>query len=448
MVGGLLGRSGSANPVAHVEAAQHAWREHVLDQLLVIISVTAVFGGVWFLGVIVNLPLGIPVAVIGLLAGVLSRVSRSFLPRSAFLLTALFISAALALLKYGFLPIPFLLLAAMAVFATVLLGRRFGLAAVAVAVVLVVSVGALHVSGVVGRQGDWVAQVDDTNALVVIRVAVLFTLALLLLVLTPASLIERAEALALVESKALEALAAEQTERQRLADELTRREVAWQKAQELEALGRLAATAVHDFNNALGVMGPAISLLEAAKLEGELGEIVADLRAATEQAIATTQQLRVLGPVRSQQQPSKLQVGPLVRRAQGALGRVLPNALKLEVDVRRDAQVVVDEGQLLRAITNLVLNARDAMRDGGTITLRVSDAQPGFVAIEVSDTGTGMTDEVKARLFEPYFTTKGEHGTGLGLSSVRDIVTSAGGQLVVDSSLGRGTTISLQLPAV
>ena len=88
------------------------------------------------------------------------------------------------------------------------------------------------------------------------------------------------------------------------------------------------------------------------------------------------------------------------------------------------------------------------MRDGGTITLRVSDAQPGFVAIEVSDTGTGMTDEVKARLFEPYFTTKGEHGTGLGLSSVRDIVTSAGGQLVVDSSLGRGTTISLQLPAV
>lgn len=448
MFGGLLGRTGSGNPVANVEAERHAWRERVLGQLLAIISVTALFGGGWFLGVVTNLAVGIPVGLIGLVAALLSRSSRSFLPRSGFLLGALFVSAALALFRYGFLPIPFLLLAAMAVFATVLLGRRFGLAAVAMAVVLVLSVGALHGSGLVVRQDDWVAQVDDTSGLVVLRVSVLFTLALLLLVLTPAALIERAEALALVESKALEALAAEQTERQRLADELRRREVGWQKAQELEALGRLAATAVHDFNNALGVMGPSISLLEAAKLEGELGDIVADLRAATEQAIATTQQLRVLGPVRSQQQPSKLQVGPLVRRAQGALGRVLPNALKLEVDVRREAQVVVDEGQLLRAITNLVLNARDAMREGGTITLRVSDAQPGFVAIEVTDTGTGMTDEVKARLFEPFFTTKGEHGTGLGLSSVRDIVTSAGGQLVVDSALGRGTTISLQLPAV
>ena len=84
---------------------------------------------------------------------------------------------------------------------------------------------------------------------------------------------------------------------------------------------------------------------------------------------------------------------------------------------------------------------------GGTITLRVDDAPPGFVAIEVADTGTGMSDEVKARLFEPYFTTKGEHGTGLGLSSVRDIVTSAGGQLVVQSHVGKGTTISLQLPS-
>jgi CheY-like chemotaxis protein len=138
------------------------------------------------------------------------------------------------------------------------------------------------------------------------------------------------------------------------------------------------------------------------------------------------------------------------------LGRVLPQNLELRAEVERDATITADEGEVLRVITNLALNARDAMRDGGKLTLRLRaprDGEPttakdgsAYAVLEVADTGTGMSDEVKARMFEPYFTTKQASGTGLGLASVRELLERAGGEVRVDSELGRGTSISLFWP--
>lgn len=433
-------------PGVDVESALQAWRARVLSRLLVVAMVTSLLGGAWFLVVLKNLSVSLPVMVIGVVSGALSRSSGFFTARAALLLAGLTVSAAAALLRFGFLPIPFVLLSAMSVFATVLLGRRAGVWAAVLSVGVVLAVGALHTGGVVPLAADWVAQHDDRSALVVARIAGLLALTLALLVLAPAALIERAEAFAIEASQALVALQAEQAERQRLADALRLREVALQRLKEQETIGRLAATAVHDFNNALAVMAPTLKWLEGSPLTGPQREAVDDLRAATEQAAALTHQLRALGP-QAPRSPTTLSTAAVLRKAQGALGRVLPSSVQLELDARDDAAVVADEGQLLRALTNLVLNARDALTAGGTITLRVVAApRPGFIALEVVDTGEGMSEEVRARALEPWFTTKGERGSGLGLASVLDIVTEAGGELTVDSAPGRGTTVSLLLP--
>jgi two-component system, cell cycle sensor histidine kinase and response regulator CckA len=150
-----------------------------------------------------------------------------------------------------------------------------------------------------------------------------------------------------------------------------------------------------------------------------------------------------------------LDLSPVIDKAKVMLARVLPPNIVLDTDLQVDAVVIADEGSLLRAITNLVLNARDAMRDGGLLMLRVrrpaselEGAPPGaaFVAIDVEDNGTGMSEEVKQRLFEPFFTTKEAGGTGLGLASVRDVVEAEGGRVTVKSELGLGTTVSMFWP--
>jgi signal transduction histidine kinase len=125
----------------------------------------------------------------------------------------------------------------------------------------------------------------------------------------------------------------------------------------------------------------------------------------------------------------------------------LPRTIELKLVAPVAPVVLANEGHLLSAFTNLALNARDAMRTGGHLTLRVRDVDGGaFAAVDVIDTGEGMSDEVQSHLFEPYFTTKGDRGTGLGLSSVRDLVEAGGGRLTVSSSVGAGTTVTVFLP--
>jgi signal transduction histidine kinase len=236
-------------------------------------------------------------------------------------------------------------------------------------------------------------------------------------------------------------------ERSRVQAELASREAAYLKARELEVLGRISGTVAHDFNNALAVILAAVDELERAQLAGRLGLTVRDLRTAAEQAQATTRQLRVFGPG-APRPPTVVALAPVVERAGAALKRILPATVELTLEVRAEPHVSADEGQLMRILTNLALNARDAMRQGGRLTLRLrpSEGDAGLVALEVADTGTGMSEEVKARIFDPYFTTKGEQGTGLGLASVRQLVLAAGGRVAVDSALGRGTTVTVLWP--
>ncbi|MEW5847896.1 MAG: response regulator [Myxococcota bacterium] len=233
-------------------------------------------------------------------------------------------------------------------------------------------------------------------------------------------------------------------------------------AQKMEAVGRMAGGIAHDFNNLLTVI-----TANARLLRGELGttsphfELVADIEQAGQRATALTRQLLTFSR-KSQHQPVPLTatslldgVAPLLRRLAGE---------NVELQVGCDAEVppvMADRGQLEQVLVNLVINARDAMPEGGrigvhaqgvTLTDERSSAggvlTPGtYVRLSVSDTGVGMSDNVKEHLFEPFFTTKGpERGTGLGLAVVYGIVQQHHGAVEVRSSEGAGAELSVYLP--
>jgi len=233
------------------------------------------------------------------------------------------------------------------------------------------------------------------------------------------------------------------------------REAVIRRARELEELSRHFRIAAHDFNNALAVLNGGLAQLEDEPQLSATGlEAVADIRAAVTQATATIRHLRTIVP-RPEHPTAPLPLARLVQRASTLFRRVLPERITVAVEIAEEPVVVADEGQLMRLLTNLALNARDAMPDGGRLTFRVRRAADAgaeraealaFTALDVEDTGSGMTDEVKARLFQPYQTSKGGAGSGLGLVSVRQIVEAAGGRVVVRSELGRGTTVTVLWP--
>jgi two-component system, cell cycle sensor histidine kinase and response regulator CckA len=226
------------------------------------------------------------------------------------------------------------------------------------------------------------------------------------------------------------------------------REAAYRKAAELEILGRLSGSMAHDFNNALLVIFAAVDQFSRADVPPELEPAVDAIRSAATQAASATRQLRAFGPHTSHS-VANVNLAPAVRRLAALLERVVPSNIEIELDVDDDVGILADEAQIQRMLTNLVLNARDAMRDGGRVILRVKRAATesgAFALLEVEDNGGGMSEDVVQRLFEPFFTTKGGAGTGLGLASVRQLVEGAGGQVNVRSRLGVGTTLSVHWP--
>jgi PAS domain S-box-containing protein len=228
----------------------------------------------------------------------------------------------------------------------------------------------------------------------------------------------------------------------------------------MESLGRLAGGVAHDFNNLLMVIQSASDLV-SSQLPGDhpVQVDLADVRRAAERATALTQQLLTFA--RRQVLPSD--TSSLVTKVVGDLVPILarlsgPNIVveaKLESERR---EVEASPVQLEQLLMNLCANARDAMPNGGRLTLRVrdrtlgafevADLKPGpYVEITVEDTGVGMTPEVQARMFEPFFTTKpAGRGTGLGLATVFGLVSQLGGHIGVQSELGRGSTFTILLP--
>ena len=218
-------------------------------------------------------------------------------------------------------------------------------------------------------------------------------------------------------------------------------------AQKMEALGRLTGAIAHDFNNLLTIiLGYAEALLDTEvtlPVRAELREI----RRASSSAASLTRQLlvfsrrmpAVLEPVDLNRVISEL--SPMLRRL---LGKTVQLALALNA---RHPVVKADRGLVDQVLMNLLINGRDAMPDGGMMTIATRDDEDGRVTFEVTDTGQGMPPDVQAKIFEPFFTTKDPGtGTGLGLATVYTIVTQAGGTIDVESVVGQGTTFRVSLP--
>lgn len=218
-------------------------------------------------------------------------------------------------------------------------------------------------------------------------------------------------------------------------------------AQKMEALGRLTGAIAHDFNNLLTViLGYAEALLDAEvtlPVRAELREI----RRASSSAASLTRQLLVFGRrMPAVFEPMDLnhvifEVSPMLRRL---LGKTVHLSLQLNA---AHPVIKADRGLLDQVMMNLLINGRDAMPNGGTLTITTRDDDPERVALEVTDTGHGIPPDVQAKIFEPFFTTKDPgKGTGLGLATVYTIVTQAGGTIDVESAEGRGTTFRISFP--
>jgi two-component system, cell cycle sensor histidine kinase and response regulator CckA len=245
------------------------------------------------------------------------------------------------------------------------------------------------------------------------------------------------------------------TERRDLEEQL-------RHAQKLEAVGRLAGGVAHDFNNLLQAIGGFAAFLEAEVPEHSPAmEFVHEIQKASSRAADLTRQLLAFGR-KQVLQPRLIEINAVVHDAEKLLRRLIPESIEMDLHLDADAgRVRVDPTQMHQVLLNLAVNARDAMPDGGRLTIRTARVRgpkghraapsllpPGEqVELVVCDTGVGMDEQVLARIFEPFFTSKrvGE-GTGLGLSTVEGIVRQSGGQIRAQSEIGRGSTFTIRLP--
>jgi PAS domain S-box-containing protein len=254
----------------------------------------------------------------------------------------------------------------------------------------------------------------------------------------------------------------ELTSEKREQVERTKLEAQLQHAQKMEAIGNLTGGMAHDFNNVLGVIiGNLDMLRDLKKDDGDVEELT---REALDSAFRGADLTRRLLAFARQQplRPQRVDVNALVSGIIRLLSRMLGEDIEISLDLSPDLWPIgVDPAQLESSLTNLATNARDAMPDGGRLIVVTRNRRldtdyaaqhPGVAAgdymmIEVSDTGTGMTQDVMNRIFEPFFTTKSrDKGTGLGLSMVFGFIKQSGGHISVYSEPGFGTTFRLFLP--
>jgi two-component system cell cycle sensor histidine kinase/response regulator CckA len=240
-----------------------------------------------------------------------------------------------------------------------------------------------------------------------------------------------------------------------VAEDITRRkelEAQLAHSQKLESLGRLAGGVAHDLNNQLSVILGSTGLAMQADLDGAVHQDLEMVLTAGERAAALTRQLLAFSR-RQVLRPVVTDLNAVLRSAKTMLVRVLGEDIDLIVRTDADPGTVkVDPGQIEQVIVNLAINARDAMPDGGKLTIEtaVESAEPGrCVLLAVSDTGSGMDGDTLAQVFEPFFTTKeAGKGTGLGLSVAHGIVRQSGGEIVAASKPGIGSTFKVYLPLV
>jgi two-component system cell cycle sensor histidine kinase/response regulator CckA len=231
---------------------------------------------------------------------------------------------------------------------------------------------------------------------------------------------------------------------------LREREEQLRHSQKMEAVGQLAGGVAHDFNNLIMAIHAYADLAASALSPGqEAGEHLARVREAAAQAAGITQALLTYTRRRSADK-TPVELAAIVTRTTALLQRTIPANIELRVEPEGDdpVRVIGDETQLQQVVMNLAINARDAMPTGGVLTIStgIDPEDERFARLVVTDTGVGMTEAVRARVFEPYFTTKTrEQGTGLGLAIIHGIVEELGGSVSVQSEPGHGSTFIVRL---
>jgi PAS domain S-box-containing protein len=234
------------------------------------------------------------------------------------------------------------------------------------------------------------------------------------------------------------------------------------QAQKMEAIGRLAGGIAHDFNNLLTVIVGYSELVSAALEPGSpIQDDVGEIQRAAGSAVSLTRQLLIFSR-KDVVKTEVLDLNEVVDRIERMLRRIVGEDITFVVRLARDlGSIHADAGQIEQVVMNLVVNARDAMPEGGTVTVETAavdlddafvSAHPGarigpFARLIVADTGHGMTPEVQSQIFTPFFTTKGPStGTGLGLATVHGIVQQSSGWIGVESAIGKGTRFSIYFP--
>lgn len=218
----------------------------------------------------------------------------------------------------------------------------------------------------------------------------------------------------------------------------------------MEALGRAAANIAHDFRNVLGAVSGFAELIQAMPDSNATSrEYALRIIESADRGRQMTQQLLVFA-AHDRLEPRILDVRELIHSISGMLQVLVGKRVRMHFKLDdATGRVLIDAAQLERALINLVMNASEAMPGGGDLTVALHQPAGGEqLVINVTDTGVGIDPHEHTQIFEPFYTTKGKHGTGLGLTIVQQVVTRAGGSVAVDSRPGRGTTISLQLPCV
>jgi signal transduction histidine kinase len=251
-------------------------------------------------------------------------------------------------------------------------------------------------------------------------------------------------------------------ELQRANDEQKQLQRQFQQAQKMEAIGRLAGGVAHDFNNLLTVItGCSAILLEQVRSDDPVRVLIEEISKAGERAATLTRQLLAF----SRQQmlkPQRVDLNESLKAIASMLKRLMGADIELAVECAPDLWPVhVDRGQIDQVVMNLAVNARDAMPDGGTLTIGTSNfiLHPGmsvphpvfvpgeYVHLTIRDTGHGMDETIRSRIFEPFFTTKEEgKGTGLGLATVYGIIKQSQGFIFVESAPGKGATFDVYFP--